>query len=323
MSRSERHSVSAAKTTDADSKRRARSPRAGRFALAALFALPLAAWADGLFVGVDGGFVGADGVALTRTNHGVPTNCDGWLGGYDLDGDGEDDVPLPPADCAPRALPASPTAIGLDGGFRVAATVGYAAGRLRAALEYARQERRGEVSSLVVPGDPKQQEFVRRDEAADRLRADSLFANASWDLTSAAAGRWTPYVGAGVGVVRATIDYAAISVRTDSRDALIALGRNPNAAGTTSRADARLADTLLGYQLLAGARCRLGPRRALDIRLRYGGFADDFSNRGNRWRRLRDHDSTVAPGGAPVLYDIDAEGFAAWSVSVGLVWQPR
>lgn len=292
---------------------------AERMALAAVLALPCTGCAY-FFVGAEGGLAGAGGVTLTRTNHGVPTNCDQWLDAHDLDGDGMADVPLPAAGCAPRTLPASPNDLDLDFGYRAAVSTGWAFGPVRTALEYSRQARSGATSSLVVPGDPKQQEFVRRDEAADRLRTDSLLANVHWDIP--ADGRWQPYVGLGLGTTRVALDYAATSERTAERDALIALGRNPNAAGTVSRADATLADTLLGYEVSGGVRYDLDAsgRRALDIRLRYGGFFDDFSNTGNRWQRLRDHDSTVAPGGAPVLYDIDAEGFAAWSLSLGLVW---
>lgn len=279
--------------------------------------------ADGVYLGVEAGAWAPNDLSLTRTNHGVPTNCDRWLDGHDFDGDGVDDVPLPAGQCAPRALPASANDIGLDAGLLAAASIGFARRRLRMEVEYLHRRQSGATASLVVPGDPKQQEFVRREETADDVRANGLFANLYWAFPPAAGGNWTPYIGAGVGALRVALDYAATSVRTSDADALIALGRNPNAAGVTSRANATLSDTLAGWQFMAGARYRLGERRSLNLKLRYTDALRDFSARGNRWRTLRDHASTVAPGGAPVRYDIDAGGFGSWSVAAGFEWRLR
>ena len=279
--------------------------------------------ADGVYLSAQAGAWTPNSLSLTRTNHGVPTNCDQWLGGYDFDGDGVDDVPLPAGQCAPRALPASANDIGLDAGLLAGVGLGVARRRLRMEVEYFHRRQSGATASLVVPGDPKQQEFVRREEAADAARVDGLFANLCWAFRPAAGDKWTPYVGAGLGALRVALDYAATSVRTGDANALIALGRNPNAAGTTSRADATLADTLLGAQVMVGARYRLGENRSLNLKLRYADALRDFSAAGSRWNTLRDHASTVAPGGAPVRYDIDAGGLGSWSVSAGLEWRLR
>lgn len=283
---------------------------------------PLGHAIEGLYVGVELGAGLPSDLSLTRTNHGVPTNCDQWLGGYDFDGDGADDVPLPIGQCTPRALPASANHIGADTGLVAAASLGVARARWRTELEYSRRRHDGETASLVVPGDPKQREFVRREEAADEMRAERLFANLYWEFPRRD-GRWTPYVGAGIGAMRVSIRYAATSVRTSDADALIAIGRNPHAAGTTSRADAALSDSLYGYQVMAGARLRLGERRSLDLKLRYADALGDFDAGGNRWQTLRDHASTVAPGGAPVVYDIAVRGLSAWSVTAGFAWRLR
>lgn len=288
------------------------------WAIGCVFWMPLASHAaDGVYVGAELGASVPGGFSLTRTNHGVPTNCDQWLGGYDFDGDGMNDVPLPPGECAPRALPAGANDVDLGAGLLAAASVGLARGRLRVEVEYVHRRQSGGTASLVVPGDPKQREFVRRDEGADNMRTDSLFANLYWMFPAASGGKWTPYVGVGVGAMRVSFDYAATSVRTGDAAALIALGRNPNAAGTTSRAAAGLSDTLLGGQVLGGVRYHLDDDRSINVKLRYADALGDFSARGNRWRALRDHASTVAPGGAPVLYDIDADGLRSWGVSVG------
>ena len=286
----------------------------GAAVAAALAVAPVAMAADGLFARFDAGVLGESGVTLTRTNHGVPTNCDQWLGGHDFDGDGVDDVPLPASGCAPRALPSASNAVDIGGGYLGAVAVGYAVGRLRAEVEYTRQQRGGGTASLVVPGDPKQREFVRRDESARAVRADGIFANIHWDLRP---GTWTPYVAAGLGAVLATIDYRATSIRTDDRQALIGLGRNPNASGTVSQAREALQDALPAYQAMVGMRRALRQDRWLNLQLRYTDALRDFTDKGNRWRQLRSHDSTVAPDGAPVRYDIGAQDFGAWSFTIG------
>ena len=117
--------------------------------------------------------------------------------------------------------------------------------------------------------------------------------------------------------MRTAIDYAATSIRTSDRRALLDLGRNPNAAGTTSRADATLTDDLPGYQLLAGLDYALTERHALTFKVRYADAFGEFESPDNSWALLRDHESTVGPGGAPVRYDIGARNLSLWSVSVG------
>ena len=105
--------------------------------------------------------------------------------------------------------------------------------------------------------------------------------------------------------------------QNSDRDALLDLGRNPNAAGTTSRADAALTDGLLGYQLLAGLDYALTERQALVFKVRYADAFGAFENLDNPWQTLRGHESTVGPGAAPVRYGIDARNLGFWSVSAG------
>ena len=251
---------------------------------------------------------------------GIPTNCDQWLPEALLNDDTT--VPLPIDQCAPRALPASPNTFDLGAGWLAGVNAGYSMGRLRFEAEYFHRRHGGETLALVVPGDPKQREFAERSESIDHVRGHSVFVNLYHDFRGPRPSwperRVVPFVGAGVGWMRTGIDYAAISLRTSDRDALLDLGRNPNAAGTTSRADAALSDSLPGYQLLAGFDYALTERQALTFKVRYANAFGDFEHLGNSWVSLRDHASTVGPGGAPVRYDIGARNLGLWSVSVGL-----
>ena len=279
-------------------------------------ALPTAA-ADGLYWGIELGASFGGEVESTRTNIGVPTNCDQWLGAATL-ADGTT-LPLPASQCHPRPLPASANTFDLSLGHAIGVNVGRRFGEFRLEADYFHQRRSGERLPLVVPGDPKQQEFVERSEQFDDLGGHHLFANVFYDLKRGAeASRFSPFVGVGVGAMRLQGGYKALSIRNSDRSVLAALGRNPNAAGTTSRADEDLSDTLFGYQLIAGFDTALKGGRTVTAKLRWGKAFADFEDGDNPWRPLRDHDSTVAPGGAPIRYGIRAERPGFLTISVGI-----
>ena len=279
----------------------------------------------GFYVGLDVGAAIPHELESQRTNTGIPTNCDQWLKSATLpNGTG---VPLPLDQCEPRALPGSPLRFDLDTGVLAGASIGYALNGLRIEAEYVHRQHKGERLPLIVPGDGKQPEFVRRDEEISALRGNQFFANLYYDFQDRISPTLIPYLGFGLGLMSVEIDYSATSIRTDDRERLIALGRNPNAAGLTSTADEVLSDSLFGYQLMAGMDYALSDRLWLGVKLRYGDAFGDFSDGGNPWKPLRGHASTVGPGTSggdlPVHYEIRANNLGMWGISVGLkyFWQ--
>ena len=277
---------------------------------------PAAAAANGgLYFGADLGLALAQDLESTRINVGVPTNCDQWLGGATLN-DGTR-VPLPADQCQPRALPASPNGFDLDAGWLFGATAGYAFGDdFRVEAEYLHRRHGGQHLPLIVPGDPKQAEFTERSEEIDDLRGHNFFVNLHYGLGGP--GRLRPHLGAGVGLMRMEMRYSGTSIRNSDPQALLDLGRNPNAAGLTSRADDRLRDSLFGFQFIAGLDYALSRRQALTVKLRYANAFADFADHDKAWKPLRGHESSVGPGGAPVRYGIEAQDLGFWSLSVGL-----
>lgn len=271
----------------------------------------------GLYMGADIGASIPHDLKSTRLNTGIPTNCDQWLDDATLPSG--DTVPLPLSQCAPRSLPSSPNTFDLSTGFLAGFSIGYALPyNLRVEAEYFHQRSNGGRSDLIVPGDPKQQEFVQRSEQIGAVRKNSVFANLYYDFHNMISPRLTPYVGAGLGLTHMAIRYSATSIRTSNRQTLIDLGRNPNAAGTESRADETLSDTLFGYQVMAGLDYALSEQLMAGIKLRYGNAFGDFSDGDKAWKPLRSHESTVGPGGAPVRYGIDADGLGFWGISLSL-----
>ena len=283
--------------------------------LAALSATAAAA-GNGWYLGADIGVALAQDVESTRINVGVPTNCDQWLGRATLN-DGTS-VPLPLEQCQPRELPGSPNDFDQKAGWLFGVNAGYAFGGLRLEAEYFHRRHGGEHLPLVVPGDPKQLEFTERSEEIDDIRGNHLFANLHYDLGVLKTSKLTPYVGVGLGLMRVEMDYSGTSIRNSDPQALLSLGRNPNAAGLISRADEKMKDNLFGFQLIAGLDYALGERHALSLKFRYANAFDDFADHDNSWKPLRDHASTVGPGGAPIRYGIEAGNLGFWTLSVGL-----
>ena len=276
---------------------------------------------QGFYLGADIGVSVPDDLESTRTNNGISTNCDQWLGGDTLS-DGTT-VPLPLAECSPRALPSSPNSFDLGTGFLAGVNLGYALHDFRLEAEYFRREQSGERSALNVPGDPKQAEFVERSEKISDFRADNFFANVYYDFHHMLSDRVTPYVGVGLGVMHVRMDYSATSIRISDGNELNRLGHNRHAADTQSLANEVLSDTLFGYQWIAGLDYAWSERFSVGLKFRYGDSFDDFEDGDNAWKPLRGHESTVGPPGTPgnnlpVRYAIQADDLNFWGMSLNL-----
>lgn len=287
--------------------------------MSALAPVPSAAEAAtnrGFYVGVDVGVSAATTLESTRTNFGIPTNCDQWLEPVIIEGL---QLPLPADQCQPRELPSSANKFELGSGVLAGINFGYSGfGPFRVEIEYFRHRRSGDKVNLVVPGDPKQREFSVREEEIGEFRTDNIFANLYYDFAAVGGMPFTPFVGVGVGTSRVAIDYSATSIRRDEA-ALLALDppRHPDAANKVSHANTNASDRLWGFQLVVGADYALKTGHLVTGKLRYGRTMDDFLDGGNSWRSLRGHESTVAPGGAPVHYSVSFPGPSFWAISIG------
>ena len=169
--------------------------------------------------------------------------------------------------------------------------------------------------------DKQEQEIEAAFGRVDDLQGHGVFANAYFDFTPAGSP-WTSYVGGGVGLERATLDYGSVWKRNDDPDR-IATFTDPllraKLAGTTTIGDARLTDVVAGYQLLVGVDRRLGDRVALGVKFRwadFGGFVSDATP----WDQLRSHESSVGRG-EDVLYHVTTDDSRFWGVSLGLKYR--
>ncbi|MCY3727689.1 MAG: outer membrane beta-barrel protein [Nitrospira sp.] len=275
----------------------------------------------GFYFGADVGISLPNDLKSTRTNNGIPTNCDQWLEADTLN-DGTT-VPLPLEQCSPRNLPGRPNNFDLGTGFLAGVNLGHAWRDFRLEAEYFRREQSGERLALNVPGDPKQAEFVERSEKISDFRTDNFFANVYYDFHNMLSAKFTPYLGVGLGVMRVQMDYSGASIRTNNETTLRDLGRNRNAAGLATLADEVLSDTLFGYQWIAGMDYAWSERFSVGLKFRYGNAFDDFKDENNAWKSLRGHTSTVGRPGTPgynlpIRYAIQANDLSFWGLSLNL-----
>ena len=244
----------------------------------------------------------------------VPTNCDGHFPLIVLDGER---LPLPLSDprCA-RGQDQWANAFDLDNGPLVGIHVGYAWRGTRVEAEVLRRDQGGdEAGGQNVAGD-KQVEFVETGERMGDVRGHQLFGNVYFDVRSRSR-RVIPYVGAGIGRMRAKMSYRASWQRNPDAAAIEGFGRHPAAAGSVTAEDETLSDTLWGYHLIAGVDYRLTDSLFLGLKARYVGVWDEFVD-GDTWDRLRGHASTVAPGGAAVRYTLETDDIGYWGASLNL-----
>ncbi len=215
-----------------------------------------------------------------------------------------------------------------DGGDGVGAGLafGYDWGRVRLEGEYvnrlATHDDRSDIDIFDdVTLDKQEQEIESAVGAIDDIRSHGLFANVYYDF-GRTASLWTPYLGVGIGAERATLDYSTVWKRNDD-PARIATFTDPvlraKLAGTTTVGEARMTDTVLAWQVLAGVEYRLREQLTLGLRLRWGRVGE-FESDPRPWNQLRSHDSTVGRG-EPILYQARIGDSEFWGVSLGLTYE--
>ncbi len=211
-------------------------------------------------------------------------------------------------------------------GIRSGVALGYDFGRLRLEAEYSHRVTRYADRSDIeifddVTIDKQEQEIELAVGSVDDWRSQSIFTNMYYEFGSASA-TWTPYIGAGFGVGRAALDYTSVWKRNDDPER-IATFVDPTLrgklAGTTTIGDARLADVVLGYQLLGGLDYRLRDPVTLGIKVRWVRLGEFISDP-VAWAQLRSHESSVGRGGV-VRYQVTTKDTGCWNLSVNLKYR--
>ena len=144
--------------------------------------------------------------------------------------------------------------------------------------------------------------------------------NVYYDFGASAA--WTPYLGAGFGIERASLDYESVWKRNDDPERISTFADpllHAKIAGTTTIGDARLTDVMAGYQLVAGVDYRRREPVTLGVRFRWVAFGEFRSER-LPWNQLRSHESSVGRG-ETILYQMTTDASRFWGVSLNLKYR--
>lgn len=279
--------------------------------------------AEGRYVSLGIGYGGEEfNAATTGVNH--PTRCDRLLYANPQDA---------PSDAACRET--TPRRIfggtfDLGGAFVVSASIGQAWTRWRIEAELLGRSHSG-ASAPAIPGADntailgKQSEWSAHSPPryeVDNFSTYQLFVNAHYLL--ARASKWTPYVGAGVGVARIAADYTGTYLRrTVAEGYVAATGGDPAqpadwqlaAAGSVSILDIEVTEYALGYQFFAGVDHALTERTALFAMARWSAFADVESD--DVWTTIRSHAPMQADGVTPFTTEQTLEDLGGATVTVG------
>ncbi len=207
-------------------------------------------------------------------------------------------------------------------GFSAGTALGYDWGAIRLEGEYFHRITAYNAQSDLgifddVTLDKREQEIELAVGVVDDLRSHNLFANVYYDFGSSSA--WIPYVGAGIGVERAALDYGTIWKRNDDPERIATFldpALRAKVAGTTTIGDARLADVTVGYQLLAGVDYRLRETVTLGMKFRWADLGE-FVSEPTPWNQLRSHESSVGRG-ETILYQIMTQDSRFWGLSLSL-----
>ena len=225
------------------------------FALAA--ALPLASadvraedGREGWYGGLDLGIAMPHDMDTRARDTDVPTNCDQHLDEATVNIDGtEETLPLPRDDprCA-RGQDQWENRFDLDNGPLLGLNAGYAWRGLRVEAEYFYRQHGGEYVSGQNTSGNKQVEFIETGERIGDVSGHQFFGNIYYDFRDTGF-KLIPYIGGGMGLMLARMDYSVKYHRNSDRNVIEGFGRNPNAAGTLTSEEEKLSNTLWGYQL--------------------------------------------------------------------------
>ena len=298
-------------------------------------------WAkDGFYLGMDVGVAVAPDMDVQTggfddwTSDGTGTRCDVTLNPDRVQGGACDDNE------SPRAW--GPAKESFDGGSGILAglAVGYRLGSFRVEGEYFyRNTKYDSTATPIFDGgwNPNEQlEYGLGDDSApnvedamDDLLSHNVFANLYYDYRSDS--KFTPYVGVGIGLAKVSVAYRTRWQRSTDPEKIPvfdttgpegAAGRalNEKLAGSLTHDQARMSDTLFGYQALAGVDYQVSEPLTIGLKFRYAMFGE-FEDESD-YTKLRGHAPLVGnPATQPATYYISTDDIQFWGVSLNMKYQ--
>ena len=295
-----------------------RAAAAGALAAAALLAAGHDATAQRLYIGFEEGGPRARTTESSQTFLNHPTRCDTLLYPEGL---------TPPSDAACGAREATTTltnSFDVGTGFGYGSTVGLTFGALRAELDFRLRGHGRDTRPIKVAGGDealtgKDAEWaVAPTETLSDVRAEEIFLNLYYDFENRT--RWTPYVGAGMGLAQIEAYFAASFVRKPDPDYL-AIEFVPDwpeeakraAAGTVSLLNAEMSGWIPGFQVITGLDMNVG-ELLLGIKVRWGRFGELTTSA--EYDLVRSHAPVQADGVTPFGVDVGLGGLGYREVAL-------
>ena len=285
---------------------------------AALLAAGGDAAAQRLYIGFEEGGPRARTAHSSQTFLNHPTRCDrllypeGWT------------PPDDPACDAREAATAITNSFDVGTGFGYGSTVGLSFGALRVELDFrlrghGRDTRPIKVADGNEPLTGKRAEWATAPlETLSDVRADEGFLNLYYDYENRT--RWTPYVGAGMGLAQIEAHYAASFVRKPEPEYL-AIDFVPDwpeeakraAAETANLLNAEISGWTPGFQFIAGLDMNLG-ELLVGVKVRWGRFRELTTT--TEYDLIRSHAPVQADGVTPFSVDIGLGGLGYREVAL-------
>lgn len=214
-----------------------------------------------------------------------------------------------------------------DGGSGILAglAVGYRLGNFRAEGEYFYRNANHDSTYNSFPeGTEPGGGYEVVEDFVDDVLSHNFFANLYYDYHSDS--KFTPYVGVGVGLAQVSVGYRTLWQRSTNPEEIRVFqtpaGRalNEELAGTLTYDQAKMSDTLFGYQVLAGVDYQVSDPVTIGLKFRWADFGE-FEDE-SLYTKLRGHEPVYGnPPDNPATYYIRTDDIQFWGVSLNMKYQ--
>ena len=167
------------------------------------------------------------------------------------------------------------------------------------------------------------------EDFVDNVLSHNFFANLYYDYHSDS--KFTPYVGIGVGLANVSVGYRTLWQRTMNLDEVgvfdttgpqgeAGLALNRKLRGALTYGQAKMSDTLFGYQALAGVDYQVSEPLTIGLKFRWADFGE-FEDE-SLYTKLRGHEPVYGnPPDNPATYYIRTDDIQFWGISLNMKYQ--